>query len=414
MIKPPVPANEEARLAALHALEILDTPAEERFDRITRLAQTLLDVPIAYVALIDANRQWFKSCQGLGGAETSRDVSFCGWAIMQDEMLVIPDAYEDKRFADNPLVTGEPFIRFYCGQSLKSAEGLNVGTLCLVDRKPRALTQRDHDRVLDLARMAERELRLADTISMQRRMLAAQKQTADLLHSVIPLGVTLLGEGDFDTLLETLLLQARSLCAADAALLYLRSDDGRLRRVALRIASADVFEGCASAQRGADAEPTEATDGDRASTIVAAATQAPGAINLSDVAEAADRYDLSDLHALSRDYGLEVRSALTMPLRSVDDDGHAAGVLQLINAVDPDSGQVIAFDPEPAQTLEALSSLGAAAIDGYARQERMRQQIQALRIRIDATRRDRDVAEITETAYFRDLLAKADKFREDA
>lgn len=114
MLVAPIPENESARLATLRTLGILDTPAEERFDRLTRLARRVFDVPIALVSLIDENRQWFKSCAGLGVQETSRDISFCGHAILQDDVFMIPDARADVRFHDNPLVSGpsgHPFLR---------------------------------------------------------------------------------------------------------------------------------------------------------------------------------------------------------------------------------------------------------------------------------------------------------------
>jgi len=122
MQQPAIPDNETQRLAALHALDVLDTPPEERFDRITRIAARLMDVPICLVTLVDANRQWFKSCIGLDASETPRDISFCGHAILAPEALVIPDAAADPRFADNPLVAGEPRIRFYAGEPLAAVE----------------------------------------------------------------------------------------------------------------------------------------------------------------------------------------------------------------------------------------------------------------------------------------------------
>src|SRR5215203_33128 len=111
MLEPSVPADESVRLIALRALNLLDTPAEERFERITRTALRVFDVPIALVSLIDADRQWIKSCQGFALVETSRSISFCGHAILQDQALVIGDTWLDPRFVDNPLVTGEPHIR---------------------------------------------------------------------------------------------------------------------------------------------------------------------------------------------------------------------------------------------------------------------------------------------------------------
>ena len=121
MLEPPVPADEPVRLIALRALNLLDTPAEERFERITRTAIRTFDVPIALISLVDAERQWIKSCQGFAISETPRSISFCGHAILQDQALVIPDARLDPRFVDNPLVTGGPHIRFYAGQPLSAS-----------------------------------------------------------------------------------------------------------------------------------------------------------------------------------------------------------------------------------------------------------------------------------------------------
>ncbi|MBD8732378.1 sensor domain-containing diguanylate cyclase [Pseudomonas sp. CFBP 13710] len=158
MLAPAKPVHEEERVHALHALNILDTRPEERFDRLTRLARRLFDVPIALVSLVDSDRQWFKSCQGMAATETSRDVSFCAHAILSDQILMIPDAGSDERFHDNPLVTGEPKIRFYAGCPLKVGNGSNVGTLCLLDTRPRVLDAEERGLLLDLASMAEREI----------------------------------------------------------------------------------------------------------------------------------------------------------------------------------------------------------------------------------------------------------------
>ena len=158
MKKPQVPQNEEARLEALHGLKILDTLPEERFDRLTRLARRLFNVPIALVSLVDENRQWFKSCQGLQVSETSRDVSFCGHTILGDQMFLIPDTEKDKRFVDNPLVTGDPEIRFYAGCPLRHIDGSMLGTLCIIDREPRDFNKEDLTVLTDLAELAEREL----------------------------------------------------------------------------------------------------------------------------------------------------------------------------------------------------------------------------------------------------------------
>jgi len=129
MQTPRLPSDESERLAALRALNLLDTPAEPRFDRLARIAQRHFGVDIALVSLIDTERQWFKSRQGLDVCETHRDVSFCGHAILKEEVLCIPDALEDPRFADNPLVTGAPHIRFYAGAPVHAPNGQRIGTL---------------------------------------------------------------------------------------------------------------------------------------------------------------------------------------------------------------------------------------------------------------------------------------------
>lgn len=156
---PPLPENESDRLKALNALCILDTPAEERLDRFTRLAQQLFDAPIAVVTLVDTDRQWFKSVQGLPVHQTSRDVSFCGHTILHDETMVVSDALLDQRFSDNPLVTGEPNIRFYAGAPLHSAEGHRVGALCIIDVKPREFPEKQIQALRDLADCVEHEVR---------------------------------------------------------------------------------------------------------------------------------------------------------------------------------------------------------------------------------------------------------------
>ena len=158
MITPATPVDEATRIGTLRALDILDTAPEERFDRLTRLAKRLFGVPIALVSLIDTNRQWFKSCDGLSVSETSREISFCGHAILSDDILLIPDALLDERFSDNPLVVNEPHIRFYAGCPLRAPNGSRLGTLCLIDREPRMFDAVELEPLRDLAHMAEQEL----------------------------------------------------------------------------------------------------------------------------------------------------------------------------------------------------------------------------------------------------------------
>jgi len=143
MLPAPIPADDEARLRALRELLILDTPPEERFDRIVEFAAAEFEVPIALVSLIDRERQWFKARVGLDICETAREISFCGHAIAQPDLFEVLDATRDPRFADNPLVVGAPHIRFYIGAPLALPGGAAVGTLCLIDTKPREFDAMD-------------------------------------------------------------------------------------------------------------------------------------------------------------------------------------------------------------------------------------------------------------------------------
>jgi len=140
VIKPPIPKNEPDRLSRLQEYQILDTPPEKAFDKLTELISEICATPIATVTLVDAYRQWFKSKVGLSDSETSRDVSFCAHALEQTHMLVVEDATRDERFIDNPLVVGNPNIRFYAGMPLVAPNGPVMGTLCVIDRVPRKLS----------------------------------------------------------------------------------------------------------------------------------------------------------------------------------------------------------------------------------------------------------------------------------
>lgn len=155
-----IPADDEARLAALLSYEVLDTPAEAVFDDLTRVAARICDTPIALVSLVDSDRQWFKSRFGLEAPQTPRDISFCGHVVASGERLEV-NALKDERFVDNPLVTGPPDIRFYAGEPLRTLDGSILGTLCVIDRRERTLTdeQRDTLRVLSRQVVAQLELR---------------------------------------------------------------------------------------------------------------------------------------------------------------------------------------------------------------------------------------------------------------
>ncbi|AOS42623.1 MULTISPECIES: GGDEF domain-containing protein [Pseudomonas] len=176
MLAPRKPDDEAARLKNLHSLKLLDTAPEERFDRLTRLARRLFDVPIALVSLVDANRQWFKSSAGLDASETPREISFCGHAILQDQILEICDAEQDERFHDNPLVTDKPGIRFYAGHPLGMEDGSKLGTLCLLDTKPRKLNDEERELLRDLARMAEQEMVAVQMASMDELTLLSNRR----------------------------------------------------------------------------------------------------------------------------------------------------------------------------------------------------------------------------------------------
>lgn len=157
-----IPKHEPERLEALRDCEILDTLPEQGYDDLTFLASQLCDTPIALISLIDADRQWFKSNQGLGATETPRNVSFCGHAILDDKIMVVNDASEDQRFCDNPLVCGDPSIRFYAGYPLSAPDGSRVGTLCVIDKVPREITSEQTQLLRELGRMVEEELLEAD------------------------------------------------------------------------------------------------------------------------------------------------------------------------------------------------------------------------------------------------------------
>lgn len=181
MIAPALPHDEQERLHDLRTIGLLDSPSEERFDRIARLATRALNVPIAYISFVDENRQWLKTkdqfqpCKMSWEAmETPRDTSFCGHTILQEEPLIIEDATADPRFSENPMVVHEPHIRFYAGHPLKGPMGHNIATLCLLDNEPRTLSEHEYDAFIEMAALAQRELSLVNIIEIQDRLISMQ------------------------------------------------------------------------------------------------------------------------------------------------------------------------------------------------------------------------------------------------
>ncbi|MCB9209799.1 MAG: GAF domain-containing sensor histidine kinase [Ignavibacteriales bacterium] len=188
MISAPIPFNEISRLSSLHDYNILYSGNETNYDEIVELASFICDTPIAYISLIDSEKQWFKAKVGIDITETPREIAFCAHAILKDDILVINDTLTDKRFADNPLVTSDPNIRFYAGAQLTTEDGFNIGTLCAVDKKPRKLTEDQLKSLKFLAKQVIRnfELRkLNSNLTKQSDELKEQNVIKDNLLKVI-------------------------------------------------------------------------------------------------------------------------------------------------------------------------------------------------------------------------------------
>src|SRR5258708_11968032 len=171
----PKPANEKHRLATLRGYEILDTEPEAAFDDLTSLASYICQTPIALISLIDAERQWFKSKVGVSLTETSRNIAFCASAILQSDIFIVPDASEDERFAENPLVVSEPKIRFYAGAPLVR-DGHALGTLCVFDRVARKLSAEQLEALRALGRQVQAQLELRRNLKRLAGSLAARDQ----------------------------------------------------------------------------------------------------------------------------------------------------------------------------------------------------------------------------------------------
>ncbi len=184
------PAEEARRLQVLIDLDLLDSPPDERFDRITRLAARLFDVPTALVSLVDAERQWFKSRVGMDLAETPRSASFCAHAIRQEDVMVVVDACADARFADSPMVRGDAGIRFYAGSPIAIGDGTRIGTLCIIDRVPREFGEQERILLRDLAGIVANEVGALELkAAAERERRSAQTVRALLEH--LPDGVLL-------------------------------------------------------------------------------------------------------------------------------------------------------------------------------------------------------------------------------
>ncbi|HEY8713743.1 MAG TPA: GAF domain-containing protein [Candidatus Acidoferrum sp.] len=166
------PRNEEARVAALEKYAILDTDPEAAFDDLTLLASFVCKTPIALISLIDEERQWFKSKVGLTLSETSRDVAFCAKAILQSDILEVQDATQDERFRDNPFVVAEPNIRFYAGAPLITEDGYALGTLCVIDQKPRELEAEQREALKALSRLVVAQLEFRRNLVLLKEALA--------------------------------------------------------------------------------------------------------------------------------------------------------------------------------------------------------------------------------------------------
>ena len=172
----PTPENEVARLETLRQYQVLDTDSEDAFDDLTRLASYVCQSPSALISLVDANRQWFKARVGVQARETPRNISFCGHAIMHKGCFIIEDARSDERFADNPLVINEPFVRFYAGMPLLSPEGFAIGTLCVMDRQPHHLDAQQIEALEMLANQVMSQLELRREVRFCKTALEKHKK----------------------------------------------------------------------------------------------------------------------------------------------------------------------------------------------------------------------------------------------
>ena len=165
------PVHDQKRVESLRKLQLLDTPIEERFERITRMACHVLNMPITAFTLVDDTRQTFKSVQGLDGADVPREISLCGHIVASESMLIVPDTQKDERFLDNPLVNGNPAIKFYAGCPVRAPDGETIGAFCAIDTRPRDMSPEQVQSLQDMAAMVETELRASMLSRAQTELL---------------------------------------------------------------------------------------------------------------------------------------------------------------------------------------------------------------------------------------------------
>jgi GAF domain-containing protein len=166
----PVPPNEDERLEILESLKLLDTPSDQAFDDLCREAAKTFDAPVALITLLDADRQWFKARIGFEPCETTRDASFCNYVVAEDTTLIVPDATQDPRFSNNPLVVGPPYIRFYAGAPLYYGDDIRLGAMCIIDQRPRSPAD------IDIAQLQHLADRVAGEIWVHQAHLTADRQ----------------------------------------------------------------------------------------------------------------------------------------------------------------------------------------------------------------------------------------------
>jgi len=181
----PIPENEAARLNTLRGFGILDTHPEDRFDDLTRLAASICGTPISVISLVDEDRQWFKSKTGVQACQTPREHAFCAHAIMSPELFVVPDASQDPRFATNPLVLGEPHVRFYAGAPLTAPNGHHLGALCVIDRVPRQLSPGQLESLRILSRQVMAQVILGKNLQDLKNALKAREEVEHDMQRLI-------------------------------------------------------------------------------------------------------------------------------------------------------------------------------------------------------------------------------------